>query len=434
LKQDTPTITRQLRVPTALERRGDFSQTVNADGTTPRIFQPGTQASGNPIPLPNLIFPASQTSPEGRAIINLYPDPNLRNETNNNYLLQYARLNPRTTTATKIDWNINDKTRAYVRYSQDWGTVQDNVGWTAAGDVPFAVTRLHRPDRALAANVTRTFSPTLVSESLFSWSYDRPSSDVTDTLEPEKIDRNKVGLGTLPSFFKTEFGHILPQIDPGGFYPGFNFNRFPVYALANEMQYSSNWTWTEGAHIIRFGGLYIRNMKDEIDGSVEKGVFNFGVNTASDFDTGYAPANLVTGALNQFRQESTIKRKDMVYNDFHFFIQDTWKATSKLTIDYGVRFVHMPTAGNRNPSKTLDAVFLPSRWDAAKAPRFYVPDPSNRNLIIDPARPNNPLPANVANALRFSLVPGSGDPLNGVFPLGGDLGNAGLTNPRPILA
>jgi len=433
LKQDTPTITRQVRVPTLLERAGNFSQTVNADGTTPRIFVPGTQASGNPIPLPNNIFPASQVSPEGRAIMSLYPEPNLRNETNNNYLLQYARLNPRTTTVGKVDWNINDRTRAYVRYSQDWGTVQDNIGWTAAGDVPFAVTKLHRPDRAMAANVTRTFSPNLVSEFLFSWSYDRPSSNLEDSLEPDKIDRTKVGLSRLPSFFKTEFGNILPQVDPGGTYPGFNFNRFPVYALANEWQYSSNWTWTRGSHIMKFGGLFIQNTKDEIDGSVEKGVFNFGVNTASDFDTGYSPANMVTGALNQFRQESTIKRKNSVYRDFHVFAQDTWKVTRKLTVDFGLRMVHMPTSYNIDPTKTLDAVFLPSKWNAAKAPRFYVPDPVNRNLIIDPANPNQPLPANVANALRFSIVPGSGDNLNGVFPLGGDLGRAGLNNPNFFL-
>ena len=35
LKQDTPTIRKQIRVPTKLERQGDFSQTVNADGTRP---------------------------------------------------------------------------------------------------------------------------------------------------------------------------------------------------------------------------------------------------------------------------------------------------------------------------------------------------------------------------------------------------------------
>lgn len=433
LKQDSPTIQRQVRVPTALERTGNFSQTINADGTRPTIFLPGTQAAGTPTPVPGNILPANLVNPLGQAILNLYPLPNLTNETNNNYLLQYARINPRQTNVGKVDWNINDQTRAYVRYSQDVGTIQDNVGWTAAGDVPFAVTKLRRPDRALAVNLTRTFSPTLVSESLFSWSFDHPHSTVADSLDPDKIDRTKVGLANLPSFFQTENGNILPQIDPGGVYPGFNFNRFPVFARANEWQYSSTWTLTKGQHIVKFGGSYIRNTKAEIDGSQEKGVFNFAVNTASEFDTGYTPANMVTGALNQFRQVSNIAQKDSLYQDFHIFAQDTWKVTSRLTLDFGLRASHMPTEFNRYPDKTLDAVFLPSRWDPAKAPRFYVPDPNNRNLVIDPAFPNAPLPANVANALRFSLVPGSGDPLNGVVPLGGANGNSGLRNPDYFL-
>lgn len=433
LKQDTPTVTRQVRVPTLAERNGDFSQTFNADGTRPTIFLPGTQSSGNPQLVPNNIFPANLVSPLGRAILNLYPEPNLRNETNNNYLLQYARLNPRTTNVGKVDWNINDKTRAYVRYSQDFGTIQDNIGWTASGDVPFAVTKLHRPDRALAVNLTRTFSPTLVSESLFSWSFDFPNSGIQDSLDPSKIDRANVGLASLPSFFRTENGNILPQIDPGGVYPGFNFNRFPVFARANEWQYSSTWTWTRGTHILKFGGSYIRNTKAEIDGSTEKGVFNFGVNTASEFDTGYSPANMVIGALNQFRQTSNIMQKNSLYQDVHVFAQDTWKVRPNFTLDYGLRLSHMPVEFNRNPDITLDAVFLPGRWDPKKAPRFYIPDPNNRNLIIDPAKPNEPLPANVANSLRYSIVPGSGDPLNGVFPLGGDLGRNGLRNPPYIL-
>ena len=434
LKQDTPTIQRLVRVPTVLERQGDFSQTINPDGTRPRIFQPGTQASGNPQVLPDNIIPVQLRSPLSMNLLKLYPEPNFTNDVSNNYLLQYARINPRYTTVGKVDWNVDDKTRAYVRYSQDWGTVQDNVGWTATGDVPFAITKLHRPDRALAVNMTRTLSPTLVAETLFSWSFDYPNSSVEDSLDFSKIDRTKVGLGELPSFFKTPNGNILPEILPSGLYPSFNFNRFPVYARANEYQISSTWTKTRGAHVFKWGGTYIRNSKAEIDGSVEKGSFNFGVNTASDFDTGYAPANMVVGALNQFRQVSNIMSKDSLYQDVHFFVQDTWKVRSNFTLDLGLRASHMPTEFNRYPAKTLDAVFVPGRWDASKAPRFYVPDPNNRNLIVDPAFPNSPLPANVANALRFSIVPGSGDIRNGVFPfLQGDGGNTGVLNPKYVL-
>ena len=110
------------------------------------------------------------------------------------------------------------------------------------------------------------------------------------------------------------------------------------------------------------------------------------------------------------------------------------EADRALTLDYGLRLSHMPTQYNTRPEDTLDAVFLASKWDPAKAPRYYVPDPRNSALIIDPANPSQPLPANLANSLRYTIVPGSGDPLNGVVALGQNgQPKAGIPNPRAIL-
>jgi len=47
------------RVPTEAERQGDFSQTVNPDGTRPTIFLPGSQASGTPVQIADRIIPRS---------------------------------------------------------------------------------------------------------------------------------------------------------------------------------------------------------------------------------------------------------------------------------------------------------------------------------------------------------------------------------------
>lgn len=115
-------------------------------------------------------------------------------------------------------------------------------------------------------------------------------------------------------------------------------------------------------------------------------------------------------------------------------MQDTWKAARSLTLDYGLRFYHMPTEHNRNTDETLDAVFLPSRWDPAKAPRLYAPDPRNPALVVDPARPDQPLASNLANVLRYTIVPGSGDPLNGIVPLGKNgIGGSGIRDPKFLL-
>jgi hypothetical protein len=171
-----------------------------------------------------------------------------------------------------------------------------------------------------------------------------------------------------------------------------------------------------------------------VDTANEKGTFNFGSNSASVYDMGYGPANILTGAVSQFTQVSNSAHKYSKYQDFHFFVQDTWKVSRTLTFDYGLRLYHIPSEFNTRPDETLDAVFVPSLWDAAKAPRYYVPDPTNTARLIDPASPGQPLPNSVTAALLYSLVPGSGDPLNGVVKLGDPrIGNAGIRNPNFLL-
>ncbi|MEK7403466.1 MAG: carboxypeptidase regulatory-like domain-containing protein [Acidobacteriota bacterium] len=431
LKQDTPTIRQQIRVPTELERQGDFSQTINADGTRPTIYLPGTQASGNPQLLPGNKIPASMIHPLGRAIMNIYPLPNLKNETNNNYLNEYSKVDKRYLNVGKFDWNINESTRAYVRFNYDYQHYRDMVTWAAGSNLPFVVTGWNRPDKAMTINSTKTFSPTLVAETLFNWQKDFVNAPLEVSKDPSKISRAGGGLKDIPLAFSVATD-VMPEISGTG-YQDFQFNRFPWYAKAPEYQIAQIWTWTRGTHILKWGGQYILNKKDEINQAIEKGSFNFGVNTASGFDMGYSPANVLTGAISQFRQVSSPSHKLSIYRDLHFFAQDTWKLTPKLTLDFGLRVYHTPSERNTDRRITLDAVFVPGLWDPAKAPRYYVPDPKNTRRLIDPARPDEPLPTNVFNALLYSLVPGSGDPRNGVVPLGGAIGEAGVRNPNAIL-
>jgi hypothetical protein len=432
LKQDTPTLTNQIRVPTDLERQGDFSQTINSDGTRPTIYLPGTQASGSPQLLPGNRIPANLINPLGRAILNLFPLPNLKNETNNNYLNQYAKTDQRYLNVGKVDWNINQSTRAYVRFSYDYQNYRDLVTWAAGSNLPFVNTGWNRPDKAMTANLTKTFSPTLVSESLFNWQKDFVNAPVDILLDPSKVDPAKAGLQGMPLAFPT-VTKILPQITGTG-YQDFQFNRFPWYAKAPEYQVAQTWTWTRGTHILKWGGQYMLNKKDEINAATEKGNFNFGVNTASDFDMGYGPANTLTGALSQFQQVSNPSHKFSKFQDFHFFVQDTWKVTPRFTLDFGLRVYHIPTERNTDRKITMDAIFVPGLWDPKKAPRYYVPDPANTRRLIDPAYPSQPLSTSVFNALLYSLVPGSGDPRNGVRALGDPaVGEAGIRNPNFVL-
>ena len=431
--QDIPATLALSRTPTDLERNGDFSQTVtNAAGQRPLIYQPGTALAGNPVPVPNNILPPSLINPLGRAILNMLPKQNIDNNPIQNYQLQVNNKQPRFANVVKTDWNINDSMRSYVRYTFDGGTQEDRTTGAAWGNLE-GFTKRPRPDRALAANITKTFGASMVLETLYSWNFDQVEWLPAD---PEGNTKTKYGLSALPTVFKPT-NDILPSVANMGYQGAdFAFTRMPAIAINNEHQFSSALTWTRGSHIIKFGGQHIRNYKDEIDSisdGGDRGTYDFAV-SASAFDTNYGPSNVLTGALSRFQQVQNIRRKNAIYTDIHVFVQDTWKVKSNLTFDYGVRFYHIPTQHQLRPEETLDAVFLPSRWDPAKAPRYYTYDPTSTSAVIDPANPSVRYTGQAATILQWTIVPGSGDPANGVFALGAPgVGNTGVPNPKWLL-
>ncbi len=170
--QDIPATIALSRTPTDLERIGDFSQTVtNAAGQKPVIYMPGTNLSGNPVLVPGNVIPPSLINPLGKALLAMFPKQNINNNPLQNYALQVNNKQPRSANVGKVDWNFNDSTRAYVRYTFDNGTQEDRSQGANWGNLE-GFTKRPRPDRALAANFTHTFSPTMVMEGLYSWNYD----------------------------------------------------------------------------------------------------------------------------------------------------------------------------------------------------------------------------------------------------------------------
>jgi hypothetical protein len=373
-KQNVPGSIAQAQVPTALERQGNFSQTVNTLGQHPTIYEQGTQFNGAPVPLPGLIVPQSLINPLGQAVLNLYPLPNNPSSPTANYNLLYQTLSPRLSQVAKVDFNISNSTRMYLRYSNDGGTNKGLGIYNSSAIVPFNIMNQYRPDRAAAGNVTHTFSSSMVMESFFSWSYDYVQVTPAD---PNAVDTTKLGLASLPTVFKAS-NNILPGITIGSStYPSFAFNRLPAFADANEWQASTTFTWTRGTHTYKFGGQFITDTKQEITAANDKGTYDFSPSN-SPFDMGYGPANALVGALNEFTQVSSIAHKDSAFHDFQLFAQDSWRATRGLTLNYGLRIYHMPAEGDVLPSADKDAVFLPWLYNPAQAPRYYIPNPANR--------------------------------------------------------
>ena len=74
------------------------------------------------------------------------------------------------------------------------------------------------------------------------------------------------------------------------------------------------------------------------------GQIDFTDNSSNPFDTGYSYANAATGVFNSYQQANKFSVPEWRYKNYEWYAQDNWKASSKLTLDYGVRFYYLDAA------------------------------------------------------------------------------------------
>ena len=114
LYNGNPGSLQELTMPTALERAGNFSQSLTVGGALIPVYQPGTK-----IPYPGNIVPANQISTYGQSILNLFFLPNFTNRTvsggNYNYVFQDTPVNRSEQYTTRVDIQITNKLRMYGR-------------------------------------------------------------------------------------------------------------------------------------------------------------------------------------------------------------------------------------------------------------------------------------------------------------------------------
>jgi hypothetical protein len=107
-----------------------------------------------------------------------------------------------------------------------------------------------------------------------------------------------------------------------------------------------------------------------------------------------------------------------LYNNRDAYLQDNWKVTNKLTLDYGMRFVHQQP---QYDAFLQASNFLPEKWDPSQAPTMYSAGCANGVYPCSGTNRQamNPLTGQFlgpTSALSIGqLVPGTGNPTNGIF-------------------
>lgn len=312
----TEGITRTTRVPTALERNGDFTR---SDPRRPPIdFFSQT-------PFPGGVIPAARIHPIARGIVGFYPQPN-RTDPGQNFSAAPNLDDRNDSFDARIDHQLARNSDLAVRYSMgDRDYFEPFAGTTFAAVPGFGNNVARRAQNVMIAE-THAFKPTLLNE--LRLGYTRVAFGVAHEGQGTSLNR-QIG---LPEFSSNPRDHGLSFISIAGFGSlGHEYNN-PQFGAFNSYQILDHMTWTRGRHITKFGVDLRAHRQNAFRDVLARGLLSFLGSTGNGLAEALQGIPTVTSVANVDNPQR------LRTNSYNFFGQDEWKITPKATLTLGVRY------------------------------------------------------------------------------------------------
>ncbi len=135
------------------------------------------------------------------------------------------------------------------------------------------------------------------------------------------------------------FTSALPNVAVTGYAPLGDSSSLPLFDRDNIFQYSGTLTQVMGRHSIKYGATLIRRQIFNEQPTSGSGSFSFTTNPASTTVSAVTPlVNLLEGNVFQASRVVQLFPRYLRSWEPSFFVQDDWRATSKLTINMGLRY------------------------------------------------------------------------------------------------
>ncbi|MGH9628763.1 MAG: TonB-dependent receptor domain-containing protein, partial [Bryobacteraceae bacterium] len=383
-------------VPPADFRGGDFSRMLggpilNANGgpiTVPTteggvtplregmVFDPYTgdeEGTGRSVFSSNgrlNVIPAGRLNEPMGQVLDWVPLPNQTGDLNNYFNLGTQRFN-RNNADAKVNWNRNEKHQLWFKYSMMTALVQGDYGLGQAGGACLCdggVGAGNTLVQIAGIGQTYTVSPTFLIDGTLGWT--RFGQDVTPPDLGTNYGSEVLGLpGTngpdpresgLPAFYISDYSGL-------GNTEGWN----PAFRNDQSYTFNTNANWMKGAHDIRFGFDFMHHLMNHWQpelGEGPRGAFGFdpgvtALNPAAlestvgfqgdtpSFENGWNGfAGFLLGTPSFSGKSSQNIKMDSLENIYALYIRDRWRATSKLTVNLGLRWELYP---NRTRSAGL---------------------------------------------------------------------------------
>jgi len=256
-------------------------------------------------------------------------------------------------TVSRVDYNLNDRTQAYVRYAlyseTDLTGSESNSAYTGVNTPQLVF------NNSLLLAVTHSFSDHFVSQTKLDFN----RFNLDDPISPE---------GIAPDY------QIANQTQLGNYNIAMPGGTTPFGGPQNFGQLYEDLSYTIGKHEIRWGGSQTYLRDNRTFGAYEDSTNVVGYTLGQGMD------NLISGQEYQFAAAinpqgkypciggvqtaactinlpvvpPTFERSNR-YEESALYFQDSWKVNTRLTLNLGIRWEYFGTQHNVNPN--LDSNF-----------------------------------------------------------------------------
>jgi Carboxypeptidase regulatory-like domain/TonB dependent receptor len=388
-------------VPTAAYRQGDFgcalyATTTNCTGPTVtltdaasgyqylqnQIFDPAstfTDSKGRLVrtAYPNNVIPMASMDPVALKIQAMIPAP-INSQTTQNWIANIATQTKQQIPSLKIDQNFGSATRLSFFWNR-----QDTNSPAFPDGLPFPLSGVRKTVGGTVGgnqerlNLDHTFSPTLVAHlGLGFWRFLNPDSSSPDELNYDVIKN----LGLVGSSIGTGFPQIggLSFNNEGGLgnTVGIQNSVFQQTDIASTV---GSLSWVHGRHAYKAGFEIKDSVYSDQSNNQAAGQYNFsGAQTSIPFlntstvgtgsltgSIGSGYASFLLGQVQNYRVSPQLAAQQRSVQT-GLYVQDSIKATSRLTLEIGLRWDRTPLGHEE--------------WDRQSQISFSTPDPNAGGL------------------------------------------------------
>jgi hypothetical protein len=311
-------------MPSLLERSGDFSQSIGAQGPV-TIYDPQTGA-----PFPGNVIPANRINPAAIGLLKYYPVPNAPGY-KQNYQTAITTSQNTDNVNARLNQTINTKNRINggIAYMGSNNSTPNIFGFVDSG-----------AGRNINANIAygHNFSTRLINNLRYTYSRSR------NLTNPFFAYRENVA---------AELGITGTSQDPRNWGPpSLSFTNYSGLsdgaAALTRNQTSSvgeSLIWIKGVHNITFGTDYRRLQINRLSDPNARGQFTFTglatanvVNGAAVTGTGFDFADFLLGTPNTTALRYGNASLYFRTSTFDVYATDDWRISQRLTLNYGVRW------------------------------------------------------------------------------------------------